>query len=92
MSTISERVQRGTEWLDRYQPGWIDRVHVERLEMASVCRCVLGQIFGDFYAAPIDFKQAASLGFDASPDDTMHDWVELGGEWRRVITERRAAA
>lgn len=101
MSTITDRVAAGVAWLDEHVLGWQDRVVVEQIEMASVCRCVLGQIFGSFYSAPLDeFDQAAALGFDARlPDDgeadidvTPRDFMALAEEWERVITERRAAA
>lgn len=41
------RVARGAKFLDRTKPGWRDQVVVNSLELASPCKCVLGQIFAD---------------------------------------------
>lgn len=39
-------VARGVATLDDVLPGWRDRVDVTRLDVASVCDCVVGQALG----------------------------------------------
>ncbi len=46
--TTMDRVQRGAELLDRTYPGWDDSVDLSNLQLASTCRCILGQAFGDY--------------------------------------------
>lgn len=92
MSTISERVARGAAWLDENKPEWWRRVSLIELEMASPCRCVLGQVFGDFYLAPLNNPDVYEMGFDLRVQAEPGEWLALTGEWDRVITERRASA
>jgi hypothetical protein len=40
-----DRVARGMAFLDRVMPGWETEVEVNKLNLSSGCRCVLGQIF-----------------------------------------------
>lgn len=44
MPTASELVARGAALLDSKLPGWADQIDLDTLEMASGCRCVLGQL------------------------------------------------
>lgn len=45
MNTITERVQRGAEWLDVKYPGWHDKIDLSILDMGSCNMCVLGQVY-----------------------------------------------
>ena len=44
MNTIAERVAAGAAFLDEREPDWWRRIDVKRLELASSCQCVLGQL------------------------------------------------
>jgi hypothetical protein len=93
VSTISERVARGAAWLDEQRPGWVDEIDLHDLALASPCRCILGQIFGDF--DDVKMRGPMARGFNAYKSDydgEMREFGELEREWRRVITERRAEA
>lgn len=98
MSTISERVQRGAEWLDTERPGWFGEIDLSLLDLAECCLCVIGQVFGCYATErnPFDINRAVAVehGFNAGIDSS--NWYaenrELQAEWVRVITERRAAA
>lgn len=94
MSTISERVQRGAAWLDTERPGWAGEIDLGQLILSSPCRCVLGQLYGDYVDAPLvdehGDQAGVEHGFNAALTGTEYDALEA--EWRRVITERRAAA
>ncbi len=100
MSTIAERVARGVAWLDETRPGWAERVDLDRLDLASPCRCVLGQEFGDYFeivwsdGAPPDTQ---AYGFNAASPASgrqaqSREFDALEAEWRRVIAERRATS
>lgn len=43
-----EAVRLGAMLLDGGLAGWRTRIDRERLDMASACDCILGQLFGDF--------------------------------------------
>ena len=108
MSTIAERVAKGAALLDAEQPGWADRIDLDELELESCRHCVLGQLFSGGCPDPeaclgcedgfehvtnsrpeLDFP---ALGFDKSRTDGDGAYSELTAEWRRLISERRAAA
>lgn len=107
MSTISERVARGAAWLDQKQPGWWRTHHIDlkTLDLSRPCFCVVGQLAPEKeFGAAIDagwfdlnFADAFHFGFTAvAPNRVTSGWDDiyrqLDAEWRRVITERRAAA
>lgn len=102
MTSISERVARGVEWLDVNRPGWVDAIDLERLLLSSPCDCVLGQIDGNYFtviwsddpnrpdgkACGFNARDAYDCGGDDAQQAECH---ELEDEWRRVITSRREA-
>jgi hypothetical protein len=98
--TIRERVQSGAAWLDQHHPGWPDRIDLERLEMEHCHRCILGQVIGDYYQAPLELDTAIAYGFDASGSEQPNgsdawfaqlnaDFAALATEWTRTIRVRR---
>lgn len=46
-ATVAERVAAGAEFLDQREPGWWQRIDLDRLEMRRSCACVLGQLSTD---------------------------------------------
>lgn len=98
MSTITERVARGAAWLDNARPNWFREIDLSRLVMTSPCECVIGQLFGD-YNDFIDgdlveggFSTETDWGFrHAFNTGSERQFQNLETEWRRVISERRAA-
>lgn len=99
--TIEARVTRGAQLLDERLPGWVDRIDLDRLNLASSCNCILGQKFGD-YLDGIDAlfncqnTDAINHGFDAFEDEGADaeaaEYEALTAEWRRVILARREQA
>lgn len=74
--------------LDRYRPDWYRRLDLDRLDLASTRRCVLGQVYGDYGSgwdavvprAAAEGHGRVSLGFSAfAPRDV---WV--AEVWRRL--------
>jgi hypothetical protein len=60
--TISERVQRGADWLDENEPDWVARIDLGRLLLHSPCRCICGQPYGD-YSPHDDVATGAVIAF-----------------------------
>lgn len=117
---LQQRVDQGVAWLDKHHPNWwrADRpdhgperpgpIDLDELSMGHPCYCVLGQILGNYYQAPIELDQAVRCGFDtaaiaeypeitdANYDEfkaaTAEEFAALGQLWRRVIAARRAEA
>lgn len=91
---VSERVAAGVAYLDEQAPGWRDRVNLDRLRMSHCEDCILGQIYGDYWDAPIFREEdgngfAVTIGVDASMGLGMsEEFAALGAEWRRVLTEQ----
>jgi hypothetical protein len=47
MSGVAARVAAGVAYLDEREPGWWQRIDLNRLVMSAECRCVLGQLATD---------------------------------------------
>lgn len=103
--SIPERVAAGAAWLDEKYPAWIDRIDVDTLNVASPCKCILGQAFGDYDTSPYDARwsptggyAARDRGFNVDVWDEMPyveeeaEYADLTAEWRRLIESRRAGA
>jgi hypothetical protein len=105
--TIEQRVEAGAAWLDASRPGWLDRIDLDELRMDYCDACILGQIFGDYWDAPLADHippygeemdkyeaKAAQLGFQSVDQRTgsTAELSELGAEWRALIEGRRAGA
>lgn len=108
MSTINERVQAGIALLDEKGPAdWRERIDLGKLDLAYMSRCILGQVFGDFYAGARDlgFKEewawyvnerdTAPYGFwrDASLPDAYgdEDLQESEDEYAQLTAAWKAA-
>ncbi len=76
------RVRSGAAYLDQLYPAWADHININTFDLADCCRCVLGQLHGDYFTAVVDrriipryawqgprvaFRRAEALGLDA-PD------------------------
>ena len=90
--TAQQRVDLGAEWLDQVLPGWATSIEPERLDIASTCGCVLGQLIIDRAPrqVPVDAGRImdnlnyVEVRFGALPlDHDDPDDVELAllGDW-----------
>ena len=91
MNGITERVERGAALLDEKRPGWLDLIDLDRLSIASACRCVLGQIGGYLTElTSLGIREGpcgdVSHGFDGQ---TLSEMSALTKAWRDLITRRR---
>jgi hypothetical protein len=93
---VAGRVAAGAARLDKHEPGWADRIDLDQLDLSSDCRCVLGQLHGDYgdglAALCIEFGTGASreLGFNYAVGDPDDLTAELTAAWRELISRRRA--
>jgi hypothetical protein len=59
MDRYERRVRQGAQWLDELAPDdeaclieWRAKIDTGQLSLGSTRRCVLGQLYGNFYNAP----------------------------------------
>lgn len=73
----------GVAVLDEHVMDWRDKVDAAGLDMGDPCRCVLGQVFGDFYIGietlGVGYGNPDRLGFDGD------DYPALTEAWRREL-------
>ena len=89
-SSEATRVEAGAGMLDDMSPCWFTKVSLEKLNMASFCNCVAGQLYGTydkgFIALGLDLYLELEYGFDSSTDP-----YSLTPYWRREIEARLVA-
>lgn len=67
-----EQVQRGAAWLDEHAlEGWRDRIDLGKLDIDNQNRCILGQLWGDYFTALRQTEFPMGLGATA-----VHDYYE----------------
>lgn len=107
LAAVLARVADGAAWLDLHCPDWTRLVDVDELRMHEEDRCVLGQVYGDFYAAPMTLAEAIEYGFESveavagdeldDPDDIARlvrmdvEYWLLEDAWHDLIHARRGA-
>ncbi|GGK10629.1 hypothetical protein GCM10010123_45800 [Pilimelia anulata] len=95
-------VRHGMVWLDANVADWPQQIDVDLLDMEDPKRCVLGQVLGSVYAAPMTVDTAAGCGFIADPAAMLDprpqrppwgiDLPELTAAWRKAVIRRRRGA
>ena len=83
-----ERATRGAELLDEKRPGWAAAIDRKRLDMGSVCNCVLGQLYKDFsdgLNAICSYATVVDVGFVRSSEVCC---PTLKKAWLELIEER----
>jgi hypothetical protein len=93
VSSIAERVNAGAAWLDEHEPGWVDRINRDRLDLEDCNRCVGGQLAGWYHyflqRHDLTDDTAVRLGFD-HPLGISGDFDPLTAAWRELIATRHA--
>lgn len=78
MGELRTAVDKGAAWLDRVKPGWREMIDIGSLQMDRCDRCILGQLYGDYfdaiYTSPtLGSKDSACRhGFQAEGDSTLY--------------------
>jgi hypothetical protein len=75
----SKQVDKGVALLDSIYPGWKEKIDLDRLEMAISDRCILGQLYGDFYK--IKIINPEEYGFSCYLTKN-HCYFDLTDEWK----------
>jgi hypothetical protein len=90
------QVERGSAWLDEYRPKWDEEIDLAVFDINNCDRCILGQLFGAYYATVAKFGFSRSdefeLGFCGPPGGSEgweKSWELLTEAWRDEIARRR---
>jgi hypothetical protein len=99
------RVAAGGRLLDQRCPGWAARIDGGTLDLADAGYCVLGQLYGDFYAGAealnlsparcmdLGFASCVSLGEGFFPATRRRiEYAALTRAWLRELAARRRRA
>jgi hypothetical protein len=84
MEQARESVERGAALLDKIEPGWELKIDLAELNLSSSCRCVLGQLYGEY-------EEGCEILFDTNPayDDNAGQVMTYGfvvtGRWSRFV-------
>lgn len=93
------KIMQGIRTLEReHGPGWVDQINLDTLQLASIDRCVLGQVYGEYTKGCRALGQegqhaAAELGFTLPLGDDgvpPYGWQELNNAWREQIQALKA--
>lgn len=90
MTTMS---QKGAALLDEHVPDWYQHINREALNMGDTERCILGQVFGDYFSgcSILDLPEKESYGYDLLSCNIYPGWnADLKRAWLARIQERRA--
>ena len=83
--TIETRVARGAALLDEKLPGWVHRIDLDKLDLGSPCRCVLGQTWDEpsgTRAGETPFHlHVERLGLWPDDGDVAHGFNAGGEDW-----------
>lgn len=102
MRTAMARAEVGARYLDRkYGEDWHTLIDAERLDIASPCRCVLGQLVGHGYYGALfpSYRDGVDGGFScglwdtlffAQPPSVKRSFQRLTKAWKIVLQRRTA--
>lgn len=94
MNQYQEVVHRGAELLDSLRPGWHEEIRTDALSMMSGCRCIIGQLTGDFNRGikelNIEHPKMFGLNITEQGDlcSALDQWDDLDVAWKEAIHDR----
>lgn len=101
---VTSRVAAGAAKLDEVMPGWHNKINLQILNVGSSRDCVLGQLFGRFWAAPLSLQYSRYGTFAESaaseelsrnlylyPTVLDEEYTRLTEAWKKLILARREA-
>jgi hypothetical protein len=87
--SYTAKARKGAELLDTHNPGWFRHVSLKTLDMRSIDKCIVGQVYGDWGRGMDELdhtfdnsdwrKLQADYGFDLPEEDyedACFDWNE----------------
>lgn len=90
--TAKDYVTAGAKLLDEKCPGWVQRIDLDNLIMASCHQCVLGQLYQNYWNG----CDKLGLSPDMYPDaygfccNSLANYCDLRVAWTDLIIERLA--
>lgn len=48
---FEKEIAKGIELLNKINPGWVDKINLEELDMRSANKCIIGQLYNDYCIA-----------------------------------------
>ena len=45
---FEKEITKGIELLNKINPGWVDKINLEELDMSQADKCIIGQVYGDY--------------------------------------------
>jgi hypothetical protein len=78
---LAKRVDKGIEYLNGHNPGWLDKVDLESLNLGQNCNCILGQLYGHYSNA-----HWANFGEDVHEGYGMKFWANSSPENYALLT------
>jgi hypothetical protein len=96
MFGLKSRVKKGAELLDEKYPGWYWDVNIGNLDLGNEHKCILGQLYGDYFNAVSILKlsfydSTYEYGFSLHIREPWNSWNALTRHWTRAIEQRRHA-
>lgn len=84
---FEEQISRGVEYLDRdLGKYWVERINLKVLRLDDCLRCVIGQLYGNFYHRFETPEGSFDFGFSVDFDQ----YSILTREWKKKIAQLRA--
>lgn len=98
-----ERVKKGVNFMDEICPRWKEKIRVSRFSIGDCERCILGQVYGEYWGALARItglsaglatareaeEWARNHGFEGSLDASFED---LQAAWLEVLQSRKGGA
>lgn len=95
MSNFEERVSRGIALLNEKRPQWKESINMEKLDLQSCYRCIIGQLFGCYTESALrslgtNIDSCWHYGFSLKRSELYGMYVgksfaELTNEWIKQI-------
>lgn len=89
-NVLETRVKLGAALLDEKYPNWYKHISVSRLNMSSMCNCVLGQLYGDYQRGKTKLNLIFGPVFGFDGEQGTH--LKLRELWKKEIRDRRYAS
>lgn len=89
---FSDLVENGVSYLNGHNPGWLEKIDLERLDLGRNCNCILGQLYGHYsnaFWAGFGMCAHEGYGFKLHPAHGVHEYKMLTSIWKRKIQELR---
>jgi len=75
---MEDRIDQGIAYLNEKHPGWQKKIDLKLLDLEGCTKCILGQIFGDYWKASkeVDYQRT---GIGLQNASLFSDWASERG-------------